>query len=617
MSLVNQVFSFNQVQSELSRDVNKLKGQLMDILKKKINMRGDVADALQRGEQIPHTISESKTDDFELEKQLNELRDNYNNYLSEVSLAVEDISHVFTPASSNKMLNTTFLSKDVNNIKTTINKIINYYKNVLLKPLLQNNDITQREKVLSFLLKVDSILNKIIDSLNDLLNVPFFRETDRDSIIDIHSKLSSYDFFDENILIRNYNVLKNNLLNKVRDFNDIKDIIKEQINILNNLINTGTTIASDGVNSISDYINKTMVIPIDDDETGSLRSDGTSRSDPGTARSDGTSRSDEFELMLGEPVPSPKTPEGEPPKGRPAIPRLPISSEPSTSEQPKKRRGRPPKPKPTEPSSTVEPTPEDPEGNGKQKKKGKGLIDYLKGKITGQHGTSVYYNNVNKYGGELITKLVVVRRPVDKIVNFLMNIVSVGQFSKGMKQAGYDNMFHLALIINDKYNFEKSSNLIFDTKGKNIIKSNSQTMDVPLNNNRFTIKQALDNTLKVMGEHKFYNYDGYYNNCQTMILEFLKSNGYGTQDIYNFVKQDMTEIIKETPALSKKIMDTITGLRGEIGKILPNLFGGSIKEKNKIRKVFKEFKEHKLKTPQGKIVKDPKQALAIALSYNK
>lgn len=544
MSLINKAFGPTIGHEQFVKDVEQLKNQLLNITKNKIAMRADAVEAIQQGEPLPHiNISDKPIEgELDLDNKINKLERKYNLFLNDIAPTINGLY--------DNTLNTIYKSppsyiayqqndEELIDIFHDVNLIIKYYINNLMKPLFKNNNIKKREDILKHLLRVENIINKILEVLVDI-----FKRVNTigdENIINDYKNWAEEKDIDENKIIESkillyLNIYRNNIENFINKYKIKLNEVMELIGPLNNLINTGTTISSDGVDSMKDYLDNIFLKDIE--------------------------IPDPAELGERENIPDPAELEGE----------------------------------------------------GKKKKKGKGILDYLKGKILGQKGSPKYHNNLKKFGDEVITKLQVVRRPIDKLTNFLMNIISLGQFSKGMKESGFDSMFHLAVIINDKYNFEKISNLTLDDKGKSIIKPNSEVMDVPLNNKNYTIQQALDNTLKVMGTNNFYSYDGFKNNCQDMIINFLKANGYGNQEVYNFVKQDMGNIIKETPELSKKIMDTITRIGGEVGKIMPGLVGEGKKQQNKIRKVLNEFKEGKLKTPQGKKVKNYNQALAIALS---
>jgi ElaB/YqjD/DUF883 family membrane-anchored ribosome-binding protein len=559
MSIVNKYFTFNPIQEQYNDNLNKLKSQLSDIVNKKISMMGEVNTAIETGKPIPH-LDTDKTlvDEFKLQN----LYDILNSYYRTIIRAASNF--VSTPF--NFIVNDEFtdMRRHIENLDLALDKIINNYVNKLLKPLYKHNNLKERTKALKHLVNVNNIVNKLVKMLDDI-NIQLLEYLNNPNFIE---NLAEKAERSEDVMKRTLelNINKNNFYKNLLIKKE--DKINELINPLRSVISDGTTLPDEGVLELKEYLNKILapVVKLEDMAEIDIDDDGPLGE-----------LDDPFE-DVDEPLVEP-------------------DDEPD----------------------------DEPEGQGKHKKKqktkknkqGKGIIDYLKSKLKGELGSPKYNKNLKLYGNETITKLIVSRRPLDKMSSTLMNIISLGQFKKAMKNTGYDSMFHLALIINDKYNLEKSQNVIFDTKGRNILKPNSETMDVPLNNKTFTIQEAINNTIKLMGEDKYYNYDGFYNNCQDYLLNFLKGNGYGNKDVFEFVKQDMTEIIKETPSLSKKLLDIITKVGGEVGKLFPDLLGEGkkkqTKKQEKIKKVMKEFKDKKLKT-HNKVVKDPKQALAIALS---
>jgi hypothetical protein len=54
---------------------------------------------------------------------------------------------------------------------------------------------------------------------------------------------------------------------------------------------------------------------------------------------------------------------------------------------------------------------------------------------------------LRKYGDELISKAVIVRNPVQKLLTGAMNAVSLGSFSKKFGRLPYDDLFHLQLWV--------------------------------------------------------------------------------------------------------------------------------------------------------------------------
>lgn len=192
------------------------------------------------------------------------------------------------------------------------------------------------------------------------------------------------------------------------------------------------------------------------------------------------------------------------------------------------------------------------------------------------HGRNDYPPKVRDFlkhhGNEYISSMIIFRKPIKGIETFF-NIISLGQFEKDLSKTPYDRLFHLGLFINNKYILEKNEVINLSNSS---LPHNSEKLNIPTIPN-ITINELLENTKQVMGD-KFYKYNAFHNNCQHFILSVLHSNGINNTTYDEFVKQDLSYIIKNQPAFRKKFINTLTNL-GEKVNILTQ--GGQIKYKKK------------------------------------
>lgn len=150
-------------------------------------------------------------------------------------------------------------------------------------------------------------------------------------------------------------------------------------------------------------------------------------------------------------------------------------------------------------------------------------------------------------GGEEIKTIDIVRTPLSSFTKTFLNIISLGQFEKISKKY-YDEMFHLSLWINGKYNFEKNEVVKFNRE--NPKKSNSQVKsvsEIPV----VTIQELIDNSIKRMGKENWSNYDGERLNCQNFVLNVLDGSNIGDKSDGEFIFQDASKIFQELPEYSK------------------------------------------------------------------
>jgi hypothetical protein len=171
---------------------------------------------------------------------------------------------------------------------------------------------------------------------------------------------------------------------------------------------------------------------------------------------------------------------------------------------------------------------------------------------------------LEKIGNEKITKMVAVRTPLSSTTKTFLNIISLGQFEKISKKY-FDELFHLTLWINDKYNLEKNEVISFGTK--NPIKSNSETQSITVNKS-LTFNELMENTRKYMGDNNFTAYDAEKNNCQNFLLGILNGNKIGTDAEKKWIKQDTDKVFKEIPTFAKVLGNLATTAGAVASRVL-------------------------------------------------
>lgn len=163
---------------------------------------------------------------------------------------------------------------------------------------------------------------------------------------------------------------------------------------------------------------------------------------------------------------------------------------------------------------------------------------------------------LGRIGNERITSLEIVRNPISDTVMRLMNLVSGMQLVDQLKRQPFDTLFHLAIRINGKYNFEKEQ-VPYLRNATN--KPNQEVLrvnEVP----NVTINEFVMNTLHRMGLDKFNKYNARHNNCQVFVLSALMANGIQNNEYFNFVKQDTEFMFQHNPVFQKILLILVIGL---------------------------------------------------------
>lgn len=168
-------------------------------------------------------------------------------------------------------------------------------------------------------------------------------------------------------------------------------------------------------------------------------------------------------------------------------------------------------------------------------------------------------------GNEKIENLQLVRTPLSKISRFLLNIASLGQLESKLKESNIDELFHLSLLINGKYELDKQD-VIKLTRNSKAVKDNSQTLVVPVSSN-LTINELLENTRNQMGP-LYGPYDAVTNNCSVFISNVLSANNLQTENSDTFLNQKTIELFSKFPSISEKLVKFGTELGAIVDKTL-------------------------------------------------
>jgi len=197
-------------------------------------------------------------------------------------------------------------------------------------------------------------------------------------------------------------------------------------------------------------------------------------------------------------------------------------------------------------------------------------------------------NNLDMFNKAQITKLTLVRKPVNSTLINVLNVLSFGLFKKMMKSHSFDKMFHLSLVATlpsgKNLLIEKLAEINIDPDIEKELTELSEVLTMEsYQANSITLGNLMENTRKFMGDKNYYDYDAFNNNCQNFILSILKGNNLNSPKYEQFIYQDITELYKE---LEKKAgyVSTISKFSTRMGKAWNKLTGAGKKED--LHKIF-------------------------------
>jgi hypothetical protein len=152
---------------------------------------------------------------------------------------------------------------------------------------------------------------------------------------------------------------------------------------------------------------------------------------------------------------------------------------------------------------------------------------------------SIDYNNVffyqynkkcqrilDEYGDCKINKIYIVRQPFGKIIHLAFNILTLFNYNKYINESDDNCPYHPTLIFEINANGKTKFLLLEKNNSINIcetflINKSFDFKKVPIQKNKHTLNKVLKNTKKRIGNHKFFNWNVYKNNCQAFTKEIL------------------------------------------------------------------------------------------------
>ena len=198
------------------------------------------------------------------------------------------------------------------------------------------------------------------------------------------------------------------------------------------------------------------------------------------------------------------------------------------------------------------------------------VVDRFKGKrLDGFNRVST--KTLEENGKSVITSLTIARKPIHKVLDTVINILSFNKWNKLKEENGFDSMYHLCLIAklaNGKTIYIEKIDAVTISPVDNISSSETQYLDVPL------IKGLTLNSLvqgareKLNNDKLFFGYEAFQNNCQVFLKYLLENAGLWNENTKRFVFQDVTQIASELPSLTKKIMNFATDLGAVSNRLL-------------------------------------------------
>lgn len=180
-----------------------------------------------------------------------------------------------------------------------------------------------------------------------------------------------------------------------------------------------------------------------------------------------------------------------------------------------------------------------------------------------------------------ITKMEVFRRPVGDAIEGALNAFTGNSVDKFFKQTPYDKLFHLGIIINEKFLFHKQEVVTLEKIPggyKRFLKGKDMETSPVSDFGDITIKNLFRRTREKMGDKKFYGYDAMKNNCQDFVVTALES--VGAKFDKEFIKQNLEQLAEKIPSFTQKVGNAFVGFANRARRLV-GLGAGFSKQKEK------------------------------------
>lgn len=183
---------------------------------------------------------------------------------------------------------------------------------------------------------------------------------------------------------------------------------------------------------------------------------------------------------------------------------------------------------------------------------GNGIFEDIRAFIFGRKRLSPKSRKtLKKYGDNFVVDIQVNRTPIqnEAVFNKLLNLLSNGGWDMVKTKMGYDNLFHLYLLLrldNDVLIRLEKNTTVEITEFKNNNSNNVESKNVNVAK-PIKLNTIIERTEQRMGKKKFLDYDATNNNCQVFITNVLQANHLMVPSLNAFINQDVQGLINEMP----------------------------------------------------------------------
>ena len=185
-------------------------------------------------------------------------------------------------------------------------------------------------------------------------------------------------------------------------------------------------------------------------------------------------------------------------------------------------------------------------------------------------------DTLNKYGNNTVNEIIIARVPIKRVINILLNSITLGTFKEESRKYNYDDVYHLFAILK----LDNGKKLITERNQRVVLKEidSISAKDIIVINTNITLNKLFDNAIKLDGK-KIWRYDPVEHNCQNYITTLLRASNLFNNELDKFINQD---VLKLLPGTSRKIATATT----DISSIVENIFKGGSDKLNMYKRLL-------------------------------
>ena len=203
-----------------------------------------------------------------------------------------------------------------------------------------------------------------------------------------------------------------------------------------------------------------------------------------------------------------------------------------------------------------------------------------------KHPTYRLEHFLNEQKGKKVTSMHIGKKPIISPVHKILDLLSLGGFSRVKKKLGYDDVYHQYLLTGlDDGTFHKlERNHIIEN-----VKANNDDFSHGLIDTPVTGKELyLDEMIKKAADDNpdFWQYRGRSNNCQYFTRDMVEKNGLMPKGSKELVPQDGKALLDSLPEAVRWIPDAVTDFAGAADRATSMVANG-IGEKRSVRRTRK------------------------------